>query len=291
MQRDYRLEDIAEVSVASDELQLKLQQLSVGRAPRAGYVANISRQAIAARIEQRYSGLSQRIVWRGVQVSRIRTLTQQFDYVHLQTLARGYLQAWLANRFEYFEIHSRGAMKDPLLPAGEVRLAVASGKSLSLNKRMSVWVDVYVDEQLYRSLPIWFAVSAYKEVFELVEDRPVGYPIELRDLRTSRHDIAALAGKQLLVTQPVTGKRTRRRLPAGAVLLAGDLETIPAVSKGERVEVIASVGAVTLKVSGLALQDGNAGERILLTKPDGSERYSAVVTGEGRVTVGGSKYE
>lgn len=73
-------------------------------------------------------------------------------------------------------------------------------------------------------------------------------------------------------------KRARRRIPAGRMLVFDAIEDIPDVHRGDRVTLVANVGAVKVTRTGVALRDAQIGEPVRV-RLDKRTIITATVTG------------
>jgi len=76
-----------------------------------------------------------------------------------------------------------------------------------------------------------------------------------------------------------------RPLAAGVVLSWHDLLRRPLVQRGERIEVVATDGTLTITMKGQAMQSGALGETILVRNPDSRRDFTATVSGENQARV------
>lgn len=81
------------------------------------------------------------------------------------------------------------------------------------------------------------------------------------------------------------GQSVRRSLAAGALVLASDLKTTNAVSKGQSVLVLLQVPGMQLSVRGIALESGAVGETIHVQNERTKTSVQGVITGNGTVRV------
>lgn len=79
----------------------------------------------------------------------------------------------------------------------------------------------------------------------------------------------------------IAGRRLRRGLEPGAVIALDLLESVPAVRRGEAVEVTVAGGGLAVRLQTIALEDGQAGEEIRLRNRDSRRVLRAVVTAPG----------
>jgi flagella basal body P-ring formation protein FlgA len=85
--------------------------------------------------------------------------------------------------------------------------------------------------------------------------------------------------------QRVSGKLSRRTIPAGAALTDELLVAPRDVNPGEAVEVQVRSGSAHLKFDARALTGGRDGERILLLNPATGKKFKAVIAGKSRAVV------
>ncbi len=158
----------------------------------------------------------------------------------------------------------------PRLPDGE------------LPSPVTLWVDVWVDG--VRQGRAWARVEVFRS-------RPV--VVVRRDVERGEvlgpDDVEVRAGRPVrgALTDPdrAVGKRARRSLRAGAPLAASDLETVPVVSRGDLVRLVARVGGVTASTLGRALEPAGLGERIRVENLTSGRTVAGVLRESGVVDV------
>ena len=171
--------------------------------------------------------------------------------------------------------------KDAVLPAGadlraagplvpgpgrrSLRLAVVrNGKSLSFVRAVAL-------------------VRLFGPVVVLKRAVPRHHVLAADDLEVRRMDLAG-AGKGFFAgREGLCGKRLRRALTAGSVVHAADVESVPLVRRGEVVDIVARVGAIEVRVPGLAREDGRAGETVRVKNMASRRLVSVRVAGRGLV--------
>lgn len=285
--RVYSLGDIAAVAADEAGLAARLAGVRIGRTPRAGVVAQVERADVAARIERVLPGRSASVHWSGADRTRVRSLEQPYVSARYVAAARDAIHDWLAARFDRFSTEPAGDYRDLRLPLGAVRLEAGLAPNAKVGKRLCVWVDLFVDNVRYRTLPVWFAVSAQAPVWVL--DRPLraGATVVPAMLRAARRDIAGLGAEPVADVAHLRGQRLTRDVAADTVLTGALLEPVPDVVRGQRVEVRAGAAGVTLTVAARALADGNRGDPIRVERLDGNASYRVRVVAAGVAVVEG----
>jgi flagellar basal body P-ring formation protein FlgA len=81
----------------------------------------------------------------------------------------------------------------------------------------------------------------------------------------------------------------RRRLLAGRPVRQGDVQAPRLVRRGEAVELVYRAPGIELVTMARALEDGSRGSQVGVSNLDSGQRLSGLVTGPGRVTVGGPR--
>jgi flagella basal body P-ring formation protein FlgA len=283
--RTFMLGDIAQLKSADARLVSKLKRVLLGRTPRAGVSAHIDRDAIASRIDRLLPGLSKRVTWQGANQTRVLAQHHRFDRQQYLDTAQRHLNNWLDKRYKDFTTKPVGSYDDLQLPAGKVAIQTEIARRDQLSKRMCVWVDLLIDETHYTTLPVWFDVSANAEVYELQRDLSAGMPLKPHMLIKTKRDIAAVSSKPVTDLAVTEGQRLIRDLPAGTVLTEALLQPVPDVVKGQKLQVKASMGKVTLIAMARALEDGNRGDPIRVERLDGSDDFIARVLDTGLAVV------
>jgi len=276
----YRLRDVADLGSGDCA---SVGALELGKAPRPGYWAHITRQQIAARMEREWPGSRQDVRWSGSEVVRVTTAGESFDGATLLKVAEHSLREALQPHYARVELAPVKEPRDLILPIGRVELKAVTQADTVPAKRMAVWVDIEIDAEHYRSIPVWYSVSAWASVISVNRDLGHHHLLEMADLSEVTVDVAGLGG--LPVTDPaeLTGQRLVRPLFEGDVLLEKHVEPAPLVQRGSVVDVFAKSGRVVLRSKGVALSDGELSERIVISNPKSGEHYAAVVVGQGHV--------
>ena len=280
----YVLADLAtvqgDVAAAS-----RLAGVQLGRSPRPGYWANLTKNEIAARLEQVIPGINKRIVWTGSETVRIGTVGAAHSAAPIIEHAREALQQSLYRRFEHVDIELASEPSDVILPQGKLQLSVSNLDDVIPAKRFAVWVDMSIDGEHYQSLPIWFRVTIPADVVTAGRDLERYEVLELDDLRTTRVDVTTVGGRPVFDREELVGLRVRKPVAAGGVLVHGLAEPAPAIQQGQLIEVVASSGRILLRSKAIALADGELDERIAVQNRSSGERYFATVVAPGYAQV------
>ena len=282
--RVYVLADVATVSGDGAAIS-RLAGVELGRSPRPGYWANLTRSEIAARIEQALPGINKQVAWSGSETVRVGTVGIAQSAAPIVEFATDALLKSLNQRFEHVDIELTSESSDVIVPAGRLELAVSGLDNVVPKKRFAVWVDLSVDGEHFQSLPIWFRVTVWADVVTAGHDLGRYDVLAASDLGTTSIDITTVGGMPILDPADVIGLRVLKPVAAGRVLVEGQAEPAPAIQQGQLIDVLASAGRILLRSKAIALADGDLDERIAVQSRSSGERYFATVVAPGHVQV------
>ncbi|HXE16611.1 MAG TPA: flagellar basal body P-ring formation chaperone FlgA [Stellaceae bacterium] len=112
-----------------------------------------------------------------------------------------------------------------------------------------------------------------------------GTRLTAADLTMQRLDIIATNGAYLTDTRQAEGMILRTNIRAGAPILSALLEKPVIVHRGDTVVLTLFDTAVTIRTSVVAMEDGRAGDRILVQNPDSKKTVRAAVADAGAVEI------
>ena len=225
------------------------------------------------------------MTWKGAIETNVQSRYRRFERQAYLDAAQQQIDAWLGMRYQEFFAEPVGNYDDLQLPEGKVSIRAEVARRDRASKRMSVWIDLMIDDAHYTTLPVWFGVTANAEAYELQRDLPAGTSLKPEMLKKTKRDLAAVNGEPVVALSAVEGQRLMRDLPGGTVLTKGLLQPVPDVVKGQKLQVKASVGSVTLIAMARALEDGNRGDPIRVERLDGSDNYMARILDVGLAIV------
>lgn len=111
-----------------------------------------------------------------------------------------------------------------------------------------------------------------------------GQELNSRSVVCEWRDVTDFPGAPLRDLTAATGYRLRRNIPAGNVITASALEVIPDVEYGDEVTIEFSVGALSLRAVGSALEAGAVGETVRVRNITSKSIIKATITAPGVVS-------
>jgi flagella basal body P-ring formation protein FlgA len=275
-ERLYALGDVADVAGGDADVVRRLKAVRLGKSPRLGYTEQLTSEEIRRLVRMQFAGPDEQLLWEGGKAVAIETAAVPYDGRRIVETAVDHLRNALSQRYERVEIHPVEAAPFIRLPAGEVSLKpreLAPAKP-QMN-RVAVWVDIALDGEFYRSVIVPLRLEIPGPAMAARRALPPGHVAMPEDFEWKQLDLAAL-GAEAAAPETAFGRRLKRPLAAGEVLLQASLEESFAVSTGDVVTLQWRNGAVQIESQALALSAGAVGQ-IVKIKPGASD---AVVLAE-----------
>ena len=173
------------------------------------------------------------------------------------------------------------------LPLGKLELRAKSGPVKLHKGRNSVSVEVLVDDQVCRTIPVQVNIRVLARV--VVAERAIrrNEPLDTSSVSVETRDITTLPN-DILIGDPAPEWIASTTIPAGSVLKRSWVTTPPAIRSGDPVLVQVDAGAVIITDKGRAMQDGRIGDRIKVKLGKDSRQVRGLVDSEGliKITIG-----
>jgi flagella basal body P-ring formation protein FlgA len=127
-------------------------------------------------------------------------------------------------------------------------------------------------------------VRMYRQVAVLNRAVKQGELLGADAVDLEKRDLAQLRGGYLTPEQ-IIGKPARRTLPAGTVLNPDHLAAIKLIRRNQQVAIQARNPGFEIRMNGVALMDGQPGQRIRVRNEESKRIVEGLVVGEGVVSV------
>ncbi|MEO6936636.1 MAG: flagellar basal body P-ring formation chaperone FlgA [Collimonas sp.] len=284
------LGDVANLSTGDLATLYQWMKLLLGAAPRAGNMVNLERGELERWVRSRQ--LTQGVaVWSGAERVEISASEQTLAGERVIDSAREELSRWLKTRVERSEIGEVSEPRDLSLPQGKVELRVRplpEGRPPS--RRMLMWVDIWIDNDFSRSVPVSFDVRAYQDGYVASQDMMAGSIVNPANFERREVDIADAPHENAVSVKSRSDSdstlwRVRRSVNKGEPVLRSQVEAAPAVTRGEQITLRTHTGLVSLEGRVEALQDGYPGQLVRVKAASATNSVMARVAGPGMVEI------
>ena len=267
----------------------RLMALPLGRAPQAGEPVLLTREQLARWIRLQTGLGAESVRWTGSPTIELSIARQEVSAQQVSRVAQTALQDWLQQSSKRVHVQIVALPRTITLPHGVVNLQARPLIENAPRKRMTVWVDAYLDGELRRSVPVTFVVNAWVQAPVIRQSAPMGASITLSDTEMREVDLAAWPsasqGNDVREALQDQDFRLRHAVRGGDVLARALVEPLPAVTRGDWVRLQTNEGAVSLESRAEALQDGRAGQVVNVRLANARSSILARVRGPGLVEV------
>jgi flagella basal body P-ring formation protein FlgA len=296
-QADVFLSDIAVLRSTDLGLLRRAMAVPLGHAPLGGEVVTMDSRSVSRWLRRQTGLRAEQIAWSGAPAIEVSSTSRLIAVEDLVATARMGLREHLELTSSQIglpitgiEIRQVPASALFGVPAGTTSWRVRPLGQIPMAKRMLVWVDVFAMDRFVRSLPVVFEVSVFALVTVATTSLPSGSTLLASQVAEREIDIAGVPLSRSLGSIPGSvnaagSKRLRRGVRSGEVLTQGDLQDLPAVSRGQWASVTSLNGAVVLESRVEVLQDGMVGQTVRVKQANSAGSMLARVSGPGRLEV------
>lgn len=281
-----RLGQVAKLWSSDLQLIQRLVTLPLGAVSSSGDATVLQRSMLERWIRSQVGLRSDQIQWDGEDVTRIQVNKERVSSQAIVDTAENALKHWLASRSERFGVDLVWSPRETWTVVGPVRLVSRPIAYERPFRRMQVWVDLVANNGVMRSVPVSFDVKAYGQAAVVDRDSAAGTSasqvlsareVDLTSLRTAPRKMSDSSA------QDYASLRLRRSLRAGEAVLATDLETTPAVQRGDRVKLLVASGGMTIESWAEVMQDAQIGQAVRVKTASSGKTIGARVAGVGIV--------
>lgn len=155
-------------------------------------------------------------------------------------------------------------------------------ENMSLAGTVMIPVDVYVGNEFKRRVNLKALISIFQRVAVSTSRIRQGEIFTSKNMGYAERDVTHLPSNYLIDTGKALGKQSSTFISKGALILDWMPKEIPAVKKGEIVELFKRVNGVFVKVRAVAVEDGyiNGNIRVRNTSSNKVIEGRVISTGE-----------
>lgn len=284
---EVRLGDVADISTSQPDLRKALEVVVVGTAPRVGYVEQISRLQLMNLLKARQESGTAQIEWSGPILTKIRTSAQTVTAASISETAITGVQAQFAARFPSLEIKLATVPKDVAVPTGDLALRIRPVDAQQLYAKIAVWVDIFVNGNIYRSVVVPLYLQQEGEVLVARRNIPEGSNAMAADFELRRENVIGINGPVVKNALAGNAPRLGKAIAQGQILTSKHLVQSGAVLRGDWVKLIYADAAISLETRALAEQNGQIGDVIALKLNNNADSITGRIVSAGVVEVQG----
>jgi len=275
-----QLGEIAEIE-GNQELVEKLKKIRIVSAPPLGKSRVINRDYIWVRLYQSKIK-AQELIFQGAKEVKLTALSNSIEEEQVLRAIEDSLSTFLKEEErEGMEVEiGRMAFSFPLVvPVGELKLQGKISSSSFNSSRLTILMEIYINENLYRTLSIPLKIKIFKEVVVATGNFHTDHTFTREDIRKEK--ILINVNKQgeewLCSLQEVLGKRLLRNISAGTPLKKEILGSPLLVSRGSLITLSIEGRNIRIHAQGKALEKGGKGETIKVLNIDSKKRLEGII--------------
>lgn len=266
------LSDVALIHTDVAQAQ-QLAAVPLGRPPRIGHVERMNRAQIEQAV-QRHSGAPFRLKWTGAAAVAVRTQAQPVSAQAIKEAAMLAAQERFGSAGVALAIDLAVPLADIDVPIGTLAVRARPLVTPLRDGRASVWVDLWVDEEIYRSAIVLLTISVRRPAYVAVRDIAVGAHAGMQDFELAMTEVGS--GIDIVTAeQPPQPFRAAHTIRAGQALTRAAVLAGGRVLRGDAVRVQMREGQIGIDTVAIAMNDAGPGQA-LRVRPAGTQD---VVTG------------
>ncbi|MCX7735307.1 MAG: flagellar basal body P-ring formation chaperone FlgA [Candidatus Kapabacteria bacterium] len=159
------------------------------------------------------------------------------------------------------------------------------GDRNSLKGNTHIIVEFLKDEKILKRITVPVNIKVYKKLPVAVRNIFSGKQIKNGDFELKKIDATNLNSEDLVGEDEIIGAIAKRNITKDNVILKSFIQSGNQINRGQKVEINVISGAVRIRTTGTALQDGLAGSEIRVRKDDSNVILNGVVSEEGTVVI------
>ncbi|MEL6428162.1 MAG: flagellar basal body P-ring formation chaperone FlgA [Planctomycetota bacterium] len=252
--------DVAKVTGTDAALVARVAAASLGYAPAPGYSRTLRADLVLASLRQSLPGVPVAVV--GAPRCRVTPAVRTYPGSELRAVAAEAMRGTL-NGVDA-EARPTGEVPDVQVPESTVepRLVAVPDRGAVHPGRRNVQVQIWLGEQLYRTVHVSFEVQVWQRSAVLRQAVDVGTRMHAGLFEIKRVPISEAGGLFALPTDQLAGALAKRPIAAGAYVTERDVHREVVIERGALVTVCVRKGAVEVSDVAVAAADGRMGERV-----------------------------
>ena len=254
------LKDVA-VIVGDGTLQERLGIIQLAFAPKAGKTRTLQGAWIASKIRAN-RWLPENTVLHIPEHVQVTRLSQVIDNESLFRRFADFVSKRLEGKGIDFRILRFKVVGNGPIPEGDVDLDITNRTERKLMGHVTLPVSVHVDGKQVRRLILSGWIDRFEDVVCAVQPLDRGTILTQDHLSVEKRNITKLPANVLKSKGFLVGKRLKRSVKEGTVLLTNIVDVPPLIKKGDRVTIVAESSSLRITVLGIAKDQGSAGEQI-----------------------------
>ncbi|MCA1795469.1 MAG: flagellar basal body P-ring formation chaperone FlgA [Desulfobacteraceae bacterium] len=276
------LGEIADIQ-ADDFLRNALAKIELGRSPRPGDLSQLDKQRIITLIQSQSYLSPGQVTLESPDHIYVKRASQTIDRQRIQSE----VDQILSDRFKDRQYTISGLTIRGLktYPAGEIKLTPDVRNLVNRNGRLSVYLDVWVNNEKQNRLAVSGTLEVLLPVVCAEKNLGRGEKISVSDVVVKKKNLFDLDKGFVTRPEEIEGMALRTDLDKGQVLTMRMLEKAPVIRKGDIISLVAKKGGMVIVTSGISQEDGYLNTAISVENSTSGRQVRGLVKSKTRVQV------
>jgi flagellar basal body P-ring formation protein FlgA len=276
------LKELADIQ-ANGFVQQALEKLELGRSPRPGDLTQLNKQRIVTLIQsQRYLAPGQVTLAWPDQVY-VKRASQTLDRQRIQQAVDQMLAARFSDRkYTVTGLKIRGLKT---YPSGEIRLVPDAGNLVNRSGRLSVYLDVWINNEKQNRLAVSGTLEVLSQVVCAKKNLGRGEKISASDVVVTKKNLFDLDRGFVTRPEEIAGMLLRSDINKGEVVTMRMVEKAPVIRKGDVISLVAKKGSLVIVTAGISKEDGFLNAAISVENITSGQEVRGRVKSRSRVEV------
>ncbi|WP_426104781.1 flagellar basal body P-ring formation chaperone FlgA [Massilia sp. TSP1-1-2] len=280
--RRITLSDVAQVHAASAQAQA-LGAIPLGRAPLVGQMERLTRVQIEQAI-RRHSTTAASLKWQGAASVAVRTQAQTVAAQDISQAALAAARAQYGTAGATLDVALAAPLTDYEVPVGVVTVKARPVPApVGDAGSTSVWVDLFVEGELYRTVAVQLVVTLRRQSYVARHAIAPGATASAQDFMLGETDGAS--GPVVSADQPLLPFRAARGIRAGQPLTPASMLAGGSVLRGDSVKLQMRAGQIGIDMAGVAMNDALPGQMLSVRPVGARDLVTGRVSQSGAVVI------
>lgn len=151
--------------------------------------------------------------------------------------------------------------------------------------KMNVTIEFKKNSKVLRSVQVPVFVKLFSVLPTASTSLPSGHILKESDIVEKRVEITAYREAEIVTKPEVIGFRTSQTLQQGAIITANVVLSPESIRKGDVVSLVVLIGSVSVRGSAVALENGNVGDKIRISREGSQTVLVGIVQPNGVVVI------
>jgi len=282
----FLLSDVAVLSGSNPAMLEKLNSLKLGKSPKYGFSKQYSYNDVEKVISSHYSDKVD-LQWSSQKTSTVTRRGEKLYLSELKTELENKALMLVKSKddgLSEFKITDVIYKEYVYLPSDNYSFELVFPKAVRINKRLTGLMDFYIHDKRVKTMPVTFEIEAIRPIHIAKNDLERRTEMNIDDYELAYKDVSNIYDEVAAPKDNYNSLILANNKSKHSILMKSEIMMRPLVMKGEATSVTVFGEKVNIQSFGVAQNDANQGERVVLMNTSGA-LFNAVVADKGEAYV------